>query len=284
MRRSHPFFLIAVLAAGLCAAGFRNIPYLSADEVMQKVKDTQAADAEIDYIRMTTVSSSGEAVTREFISVVQKDTKGDSFYLMRFLAPDDEKGTSLLVTEKEGAEAEQYLYLPALGKPKKIEGSGRAGNFMGSDFTFEDLRKEKVGEWKYDRLEDESVEGTDCYVIMATPADKSREKITGYTYRFLYVDKANFVIRRIELLDSKHVITKVFDAQDYQPANNGTQRPRSGVMTNKVKNTHTIMTLLNTRLNQPVDEKFFTLDTIQHWGPDQEKLVTDLKPAPAKSP
>ncbi len=283
MSRLRPLLPLVVLAGAVLAAAFKTVDYLEADAVMAKVHETHGADAEVDVIQMVSVTKNAktnttETTTRTLLSAVQSDAKGGLLYLMRIVAPEDEKGVSLLVLEDTNDNVEQYLYIPALGAPKKIDPGNRSSSFLGSDFTYEDLRREKPGEWKYDRLDDEKIDGTDCYAIMATPANKDREKITGYTYRFLDVDKATFDIRRIVFLDSKQKELKTFDAYDYQPTNTAIQRPRSGVMTNLVKGTHTIMTLLGSRLGKPLDDKIFTLDTLQHWGPEQDKLFDDLVP------
>ncbi len=283
MLRFRPFLILFVLAGGLLAMGFKTVNYLDGDAVMAKVKETHGADSEIDIIKMVTVAGTNDPVTRTLISAAQKDAKGNFMYLLRFLSPDDQKGISLLVLEKDGGDVDQYLYIPSLGPPKKITPEGRSGSFMGSDFTYEDMRKEKPGEWTYARLEDEQIENTDCYVIISDPANKEREKITGYTDRVIYVDKATFDVRRIEFLDSKHKLIKQFDAYDYEATNNATQRPHRGEMKNPGKKTDTVMVLLNSRINKPLDEKFFSLDTLQHWGPDQEKIIADLQP-PAAAP
>jgi len=78
--------------------------------------------------------------------------------------------------------------------------------------------------------------------------------------------------------DSKNQPIKVFDVYDYQPTNDKAQRPRRGVMVNKAKNTTTTLVLQASILNKPLDPKFFTLDTLKNWGPDQEKIVQDLMP------
>lgn len=285
MRSLRPLLVLAVFAAGLFAAGFKTIDYLDGDDVMAKVKETHGADSEIDIVKLVTVTGTNDPVTRVLLSAVQKDAKGNYEYLLRVISPEEEKGVSLLVLEKDGGDVDQYLYIPALGPPKKITPEGRSGSFMGSDFTYEDMRKEKPGEWTYSRLEDEKIDDTDCYVILSDPANPEREKITGYKDRLVYVDKATFDIRRIQFYDSKHKLIKEFDAYDYQKTNNDTQRPKRGEMKNDTKQSNTVLALLNSRLNQPLDEKFFTLDTLQHWGPDQDKIVDELLPKqPAQTP
>jgi len=285
MRCTRLFPVLAVLAAGIFTTAFKTVNYLDGNDVMAKVKETHGADAEIDIVKLVTVTGSNDPVTRILLSAVQKNAQGNFLYMLRVLSPEDEKGVSLLVLEKDGGDVDQYLYIPALGPPKKITPEGRSGSFMGSDFTYEDMRKEKPGEWTYSRLEDEKVENTDCYVILSDPANKEREKITGYTDRLIYVDKVTYDIRRIQFYDSKHKLIKEFDAYDYEKTNNDTQRPKRGEMKNETKKTNTVMALLNSRLNKPLDDKFFTLDTLQHWGGDQDKLFEDLVPKlPAKTP
>jgi hypothetical protein len=268
-----------VLASGVLGVAFRPVAYLTADDIIQKVKESHAAKSEIDLIKMVTLSSTGELESRQIFSAVQIDPKGNYSYLLRFLSPDDERGISLLVIEKDADNVDQYLYLPALGEPRKIEGKSRSGYFMGSDFTYEDLRKEKPNEWVYNRLQDDQVDGMDCYVILSAPVDKDRERTTGYTNRMLYVDKATFNIRRIEFFNSKNQRLKVFDAYDYYAAPGEPMRPHRLVMTNNTKNTTTVMSLLSSHINQPLDSKFFTLDTLTKWGPAQEQILQQLMPA-----
>ncbi|HVU36700.1 MAG TPA: outer membrane lipoprotein-sorting protein [Opitutales bacterium] len=281
MNRFRPLLVLTILTGGLLATAFKTVNYLDGDAVMAKVKETHSTDAEVDIVKMVSVSGTNDPVTLTILSAVQKDPKGNFMYMLRVLSPDDKKGTSLLVLEKDGGDVQQFIYLPSFGV-KEIKAEGRSGSFMNSDFTYEDMRREKPGEWTYARLEDEKVGDTDCYVIISDPADKEREKITGYTDRVLYVDKATYDIRRIEFLDSKHKLIKVFDAYDYESSNGATQqRPRRGEMTNPSKKTNTVMSLLASRINQPLDPKFFSLDTVQHWGPDQDKIVQDLLPGTA---
>ncbi len=272
-----------MLLGAVAACGFKNIPYLNADDIIAKVKATHSANSEIDIIKLATLSGTGDLDSRQVFSAVQLNPKGNYSYLLRFLAPEDEKGVSLLVVEKDDGDVDQYLYLPALGEPRKIEGKSRSGYFMGTDFTFEDLRKEKPNEWTYARLQDDAIDGTSYYVILSAPVDKNRERTTGYTNRILYVDKNTFNIRRIEFFNSKNQRLKVFDATNYRADPGQPERPRTLVMTNNTKNTITTMVLLDSKANAPLPDNFFSLDTLTKWGPDQEKILQQLSTKPAAS-
>jgi hypothetical protein len=281
MRRTTiPALLFTFLGAFVCL-GFRNVPYLTANDIIAKVKAANTVQSELDLVKMVTLSSTGDIDTRQIFSAVKVDPKGNYSYLLRFLAPDDEKGVSLLVIEKDNGDVDQYLYLPALGEPRKIEGKNRAGYFMGSDFTYEDLRKEKPNEWVYNREMDDKIDGQDYYVILSAPVDKDRERITGYTNRMMYVDKTTFTIRRIEFFNSKNQRLKVFDAYDYEAAPGQPTRPRRLVMTNNTKNTTTTMALTNSLVNYSLDDSFFTLDTLSKWGPAQDQILQAALSAPA---
>jgi len=286
MRRLRSILPFSVLAVALLAAGFKTVNYLDGAAVMGKVHETHGTTAEVDVVKMDIYTKDApDPQSCTLLSAVQNDGKGGLMYFMRVLAPESQKGLTFLVLEDANDNVEQYL-ITVMGT-KKIAPSERSAHFMGSDFTYEDLRREKPGEWTYDRLDDEKIRGTDCYAIMATPANKDREQITGYTYRFLDVDKTTYDIRHIDFLDSKQKPLKSFDAFDYQATNTSTQRPRSGIMVNLVSGTKTVMTLVGSRLDKPLDPKFFTLETLKSWGLEQDQAFADLLPkaaAPAATP
>ena len=177
MRHTRPIVFLTVLAGAVLAAGFKTVNYLDADAIMAKVHDTHSAEAETDIVEMVSVTKDAktnavQTTTLKLLSAVQKDKKGNVMYLMRVLAPDAQKGVAFLMLEGDGGAVDQYV-VTALGT-KKILPENRGSSFFNTDFTYEDLRREKPGEWKYDRLDDEKIEGTDCYAIMATPANKER--------------------------------------------------------------------------------------------------------------
>ncbi len=275
----HSFSKLVILFVAVAAvaglSGFKKASTMTGDEIIEQVKARHAAESELEQIKMVTMDSSGRTQERQIISVVQKSPTGNMSYLIRFVAPEEVKGTTLLAVERENGEVEQYLFLPGLGQPRKIVGTARGGYFMGTDFTFEDLRKEKPTEWVYHRLIDEVVEGRDCYVILTAPIDISREKITGYLNRILYVDKETLNILKIEFFDSKKQLVKTFQAFDFALVEGEakTQRPQRLVMANNLKRTTTIMSLLNTKLNAPVNQNLFKLETVQNWAQEHDREI-----------
>jgi len=131
----------AITAQQLGAQGFEFEELETGDAIMEMVEQRFGANSEIEVIRMSTTDRHGNTVDRRILSIIQRDPAGDYSYMIRFIDPADIRGVTLVTREQGAGESEQFLYLPAMGQIKPIKGSGKSGNFMGTDFTFEDLRK-----------------------------------------------------------------------------------------------------------------------------------------------
>jgi hypothetical protein len=257
--------------------GFVTARFRTGDEIMKEVKNRHTAETEVELIKMITLDNQGNAQEREFISLIRQDDKGNFSYLIRFFSPQDVRGVTLLTLEKPNGEFEQYLHLPALGQTRKVVGSQRSQSFMGSDFTFEDLRKEQPEEYVYNRLLDEKVEGRDCYVIMSAPKDANKLKATGFSNRILFIDKEDFNILKVEFFDSNRELIKTFQGFDYNSVevDGPSKRPRRAVMTNRNKGSTSILALQKSRLNVPLNNDWFSVKKLDSWDAqtDEELLA-----------
>lgn len=274
---------LLVLATALSASGFRKASYKKAGEIMDELKARQAAETEIELIKMVIIDEAGNTQIRELISAIKPDDDGNLRYVIRFLSPADIKGVTLITEEKTDGEAEQYLYLPALGQPRKITGNQKSTSFMGSDFTFDDLRKENPKDFQYYRLHDEEMEGREVYVIMSAPARVDIRSRQDYPSRLLYIDKENYNILKIEFYDEgKKVPVKTFRGYDYNSAevDGPTQRPHRAAMNNHEKKTTSIMTVLKSRLNKPLPEAIFNVEEVGTWDSEQDEDILVLFESP----
>lgn len=244
---------------------------------MQQVKDRHLVDTEIDLIKMVTMDNSGNTTVREFISLSSRDDDGNIRYFLRFTEPEDVRGVSLLTIEKPD-DLKQWLYLPALGEPRSISGSARSGNFMGSDFTFEDLRRENPADHSHHRLRDDTDNGQDVYQILSAPDGADIRQATNYAHRILTVDKDAYTILNIDFYDEGKRLRRTFKAYDYNSdAVDGTSlRPYRAVMTDHERGSNTIMTVLRSRLNVPVDDSVFTVEELKSYSPDEPDPLLKL--------
>ena len=130
-------------------------------------------------------------------------TDGDKSLII-FEKPRDVKGTATLTfTHKEGSD-DQWLYLPAIKRVKRISSNNKSGPFMGSEFAYEDLSSQEVEKYNYKHLRDETFDGKDCYVVERIPMDK----YSGYTKQVAWIDKAEYRALKIDFYDRKKSLLK----------------------------------------------------------------------------
>jgi hypothetical protein len=129
--------------------------------------------------------------------------------LVRFLAPRDVENTTLLTWEAKDGNDDQWLYLLATKKPKRIAASGKKNRFMGTDFTYEDLRPEDLAVNRYALVGRESVDGQECFVIEATPATERQAADTAYSKRRIWVRSDSYAVSKREYYDRHGRLEKV---------------------------------------------------------------------------
>ena len=132
--------------------------------------------------------------------------------LVIFNKPRDVKGTAFLsFTHKSGPD-DQWLYLPALKRVKRISSNNKSGPFMGSEFAYEDIASQEVEKYTYKYLRDEEYEGNDCFVIERYPVDKK----SGYTRQVVWLDKAAYRVQKVDYYDRKNDLLKTLTPKSYK--------------------------------------------------------------------
>jgi len=131
---------------------------------------------------------------------------------MTFTAPGDISGTCFLNLEKGGgADDDQFLYLPAVGKALRKGGkSGRTESFMGTQFTFWDLESKDVNKSSHVRKPDETLNGVPCYVVESTPNPSSDDPYGKY---ISWIDQKTFIPIRAKMFDKQGQPWKVMMAE-----------------------------------------------------------------------
>jgi hypothetical protein len=226
----------------------------------------------VTAITLTVISGDGELQNRTILTATKRNQYDRFDYLIRFLAPEEIAGTTLLSKEKEQGEIEQYLYLPALRMVNKITGDSRRNSFMGSDFTYEDLQRESTADYQYAYVGDTRIGSRPVYKVVAVASSPENKKITGYARRILFLDKGTLDILKIEFFDASNVHEKTLEAYDFgsDEVEGEATRPHRAVMSNHLKGSTSVMTLKKSRLNIPVDDAYFSRDNLQNLSPDDD--------------
>ena len=130
-----------------------------------------------------------------------------------FDQPRDVKGTALLTHAHKQEADDQWLYLPALKRVKRISSSNRSGSFMGSEFAYEDLSPPEVEKFTYRYLRDEPCGDLTCTVTERFPVDK---KASGYSRQVVWRDKDELRIWKVEYYDRKDAHLKTLTIAKYK--------------------------------------------------------------------
>ncbi|MCG8052527.1 MAG: outer membrane lipoprotein-sorting protein [Candidatus Thiodiazotropha taylori] len=132
--------------------------------------------------------------------------------LVVFDEPRDVKGTALLSFSHKVGDDDQWLYLPALKRVKRIASRNKSGPFMGSEFAYEDISSQEVEKYTYKFIEESEHDGAASYLVERYPVDPN----SGYTRQQMWVDKARYIPIKIDYYDRKNVLLKTLVFRGYQ--------------------------------------------------------------------
>ena len=154
----------------------------------------------------------GQSSTRQIrVHTLEVDGDGDKS-LTVFDEPRDLKGTAFLSFTHALEPDDQWLYLPALKRVKRISSANKSGPFMGSEFAYEDLTSQEVAKYTYRWLQDEILDGRESMVVERVPAYEN----SGYTRQVVWVDKIIWQPLKVDYYDRKHSLLKTLTVSGYQ--------------------------------------------------------------------
>ncbi|GLR03939.1 membrane protein [Vibrio hyugaensis] len=222
------------LKVALIAASFLMTPFSWADEAKgleiaqeRKVRDEGWRDS-VATMQMILRNAQGESSTRAMrlksLEVVDDGDKG----LTIFDEPRDVKGTAFLNHSHTVGSDDQWLYLPALKRVKRIASRNKSGPFMGSEFAYEDLSSFEIEKYRFNYLKDDAINGQDTFVLEQIPTDKN----SGYTKQVVWLDKAHYRPMKVEFYDRKGALLKTLVFSDYKQYLNQYWRAHTMAMTN----------------------------------------------------
>lgn len=208
-------------------------------------------DASSDMI-MTLINANKQKRERKMKMIVLEQDHGDKS-LMEFISPADVKGTKFLNYQHIDKDDDQWLYLPALKRVKRIASKNKSGSFMGSEFSYEDLSSFDVDKYSYKGdAKIGTLDGVKMYTGERTPKTKS----SGYTKEVSWIDAKEFLARKVEYYDRKHELLKTAYFQDYKKIS-GIWRIGKIVMKNHQNDKQTILVWKNETVKNGLKEKNF---------------------------
>ena len=239
---------------------------LANDEVQEGLRIMTEVDRRdsgwVDYtvdLTMILSNARGETTERE-IQMKSKETEEDGDRtLMVFDTPPDVRGTGLLTYTHFIGEDDQWLYLPALKRIKRIASKNKSGPFMGSEFAYEDLSSQEVSKYSYRYLKDEIMHGEEHFIVERYPLDQN----SGYTRQVAWVDKEHYRFQKIQFFDRKNKHLKTLDFYDYRIYDNRIWRANSMIMENHVNKKSTRLVWNNYQFNRGMREQDFNKNALK---------------------
>lgn len=200
------------------------------------------------HIHMRLETPDGQSATRDLRVKVLERPGQAPFSLVLFESPRDVEGTALL--SKEG---DQWLYLPAMRRVRRISSSHRSGPFMGSEFSYEDLMGNDPAQYAWKTIGKEACGDAQCLVVETTP----RFEGSGYSRRVLYLRDSDHRLERIEFFDRGGAKLKTLHYRDYQTHQGRFVRAHTWDMTNHQTSKRTVLELSDVRFGVGLSEGDF---------------------------
>jgi len=209
---------------------------------------------------MILIDKNGKKRIRDMKSY-SKDFGEDTYQTMFFKSPSDVKNTAFLTYDYDDTskDDDQWLYLPALKKVKRIPSADKSGSFMGSDFSYYDMTQRDLEDYNFKFIKETKVYGKDAWMIESTPRNKKTIKESGYIKTVAIIRKDNYiVVRAINYM--KNNKKKYMDVKKMHKQNSIWVIDEMTMTTKKGKTmTHkTVLKFKNTKVNKTLEDALFT--------------------------
>lgn len=245
--------VIYIIAASLMLPLTLMAQKITGSQIIQNVYDLPKAKDQEGNLTMSLINSRGEVRVRE-IKQYLKDYGDLEKKIMFFLAPADVLNTSFMSWNysKVGKDDDQWIYLPALKRIKRISSDSKNDYFMGSDFTYDDLGDRHPNDDNHQLLREETLDKESCYVVESTPkADYMYSKV------ITWVSKDKWIGKKKEFYDEDGELLKILTVNKVEKIKNY-HVITSSEMHNVQKYHRTKMQLKDLKLDIGIDDNQFT--------------------------
>ena len=254
MRHLLTLFLLMPLAVQALTPEQRGL------EIAREIehRDTGFHDFEASMTMLLRNRQGEESLRNMRNKTLEVENDGDKT-LVIFDEPLDVQGTALLSFSHKVGDDDQWLYLPALKRVKRIASRNKSGPFMGSEFAYEDISSQEVEKYSYTYIGEESTEGKAAFLIERYPVDPN----SGYTRQRVWVDQEHFIPLKIDYYDRKNALLKTLVFRGYQQYLNTYWRADQMFMENHQTGKSTLLTWEAYRFRTGLDDGDFNKNSLK---------------------
>ena len=252
MRKAIPLIVFLVTAVYCLQA--QNAGHQDALAIVQASRDRIKADTVSTRSRMVIRARDGSTSER-LIDQYSKDGPRGARSVIVFQQPSSVAGTRFLTMENPGSADDRWIFLPSLGRVRRIAVAEGSGSFMGTDFSYDDIastsRRAELD--THTLLREETLNGAACFVVQSIPRDSSYQ----YAKMIQWITKDNFITVRIELYDRRDALVKTAEMSGIREVQ-GRFPTTVMTMTTHAAGTSTTITNEIIRYDEPIPESVFT--------------------------
>ena len=245
--------ILIILASALCYAQ-------DAESIIRASRDRIKADTVSTRSKMV-ISAKDGSTTERVLDQYSKDGPKGSRTVIVFQQPATVAGTRFLTMENPGGQDDRWIFLPSLGKVRRVAASEGGGSFMGTDFSYDDISSMSRGVEldTHTLLREENLGGNACYVIQSVPKNSSYQ----YSKIISWVAKDSKITMKIELYDKKSASpVKTVEMSGIKEVQN-----RPTVMVTKITThaagTSTTINMDIVKYDENIPEKVFTTEYLE---------------------
>jgi hypothetical protein len=171
------------------------------------------------------------------------------------------KGTGFLTFDYRENDDDKWLYMPALRKTRRIVSSENVKSFMGSEFSYADMTTPTVEDFTYNILGEEEINSVLCWKIEITPKDDDIADENGFSKKISYIEKQDYVIRKVVYLDLDEELHKEFTVYEIKELDTQNRKYRLMhiEMENKQNGRKSIMKVEKIHFKPNVKDEYFTI-------------------------
>jgi outer membrane lipoprotein-sorting protein len=259
------FFLTAMLSVVVPLSICRGEPLPSGDKIAEKVNSRPEGKTLVRSLDMELINRRGQTRKRQTVSY-RKYFGDERRSVIFYISPGNVKGTAFLTWDYPSTDRDdnQWIYLPASRKVRRISASKKGDYFLGTDFTYDDMRTEgkpHIKDYRYKTLGKENIDGHPCYKVEGTPVNERIAELYGYGRVVQWIDPEIWMARKTMTWDIRGNELKIINFSDIKQVDGIWTAHR--LEAKNIKTGHkTVFTFSNVRYNQPVDDNLFRQETL----------------------
>ena len=252
IRKKYQLVLMAIIIA--VPALIYSQTKITGLKIIESVYNRETGNDMHSDLTMSLINSRGDQRVRKIKQFIKDFDKMEK-KIMFFVSPADVRNTSFMSWsyDEAGKDDDQWIYLPALKKVKRISSDGKSNSFMGSDFTYDDLGDRHPSDDTHKILREESVAEESCYVVESIPKDEEYM----YSRTVSWIIKGKWIGLKKEFYDEDEELLKTLTVKKYEKIK-GYWTVLNSEMHNVQKDHTTKMELADVNLDTGIPDNKFT--------------------------